>query len=724
MKAKKAIVIILSVILAVFLAYSTAATVTLCSEDEDGGFAAFSDALVRLYSDPFVLTAKKTLYRLFGVVADKNVKAGSDGYLFPVYGDGFDYASDINGQMRYDEDTKARFLYSLKARQKAYQNDGCELYVYVIPNSQTVLKDKLKTKSDEKTAAEDLEAFLHENGFENFRMLSDALTGREYDTYNNTENTVNGYGAYMIYRQIASNMPDGILRRCELMTLDGADITVSYSDGGALAKAAGIDKLIKNKNVTYPSAKFTSRYTSKIVSGLTVCRLKDEHNGFIGRSSVLFQIPDGERTLLMPLFSASYTDTVYNNSLAYSYTAYSNANPTVSVCIVREDRLSELLNDADIKTYETQNESGTDDPATKTPDVTAVSCKQSGHVFVAGECESGATVTVRSGTESVTVLCKDGIYIAELQAKKGDEIKIYADYPGKLRSDTVKCEAPSAATAEEGVFAGKYSTLYYGVTVADFTGSNKYKPEQLEQIKNRFEAVKEKICEASGKQTKIIFLSAPDPLSVYPEYATDRHYGKKADITRLDQFKETLSGIDGVTFLDIRETMRQNTDIDKLYYQTDTHWTETGAYFGYRAIAEAVGQEPYPLYALKPEEKSVSSGDLSSFAGLSGMTETVRFLTPEFRLKAAGVEDKPDTIDRSVYAGELESAVDDSGLPTAVMIRDSYSANLFPLICEHFGRLYCQSMWEYEPDYKKIAEIRPDYVIYVICERNIDNIRL
>ncbi|MBR0061541.1 MAG: hypothetical protein IJP68_08675 [Selenomonadaceae bacterium] len=62
--------------------------------------------------------------------------------------------------------------------------------------------------------------------------------------------------------------------------------------------------------------------------------------------------------------------------------------------------------------------------------------------------------------------------------------------------------------------------------------------------------------------------------------------------------------------------------------------------------------------------------------------------------------------------------MNNDALPVAVMIRDSYSANLFPFICEHFSYLYCQSMWNYTPDYDKIAELKPDYVIYVICERN------
>ena len=53
------------------------------------------------------------------------------------------------------------------------------------------LRDKLKFKEkDGVTAAQDLEAYLHENGFDNFYLLTDALKDKEYGTYNNTENSV------------------------------------------------------------------------------------------------------------------------------------------------------------------------------------------------------------------------------------------------------------------------------------------------------------------------------------------------------------------------------------------------------------------------------------------------------------------------------------------------------------------------------------------------------
>lgn len=172
-KIKKTLIIVLSVILAAVIAYGAAAAVTLASEYEgEGGFAAFSDVASRLFSDPISLTFKKTAYKVFGAVADKSVSKGYDGFLFPTKTDGFDYAADIAGKAHYDIDTKKRFLSSLAVRQNAFALDGCELYVFVIPNSQTVLRDKLRTKNkDGTTAAEDLETYLRETVLTTFICL-------------------------------------------------------------------------------------------------------------------------------------------------------------------------------------------------------------------------------------------------------------------------------------------------------------------------------------------------------------------------------------------------------------------------------------------------------------------------------------------------------------------------------------------------------------------------
>ena len=255
-------------------------------------------------------------------------------------------------------------------------------------------------------------------------------------------------------------------------------------------------------------------------------------------------------------------------------------------------------------------------------------------------------------------------------------------------------------------------------------GDNLLKADKLALVRKRVEKIRDSVRKSSGKDTKIIILAAPDPLSVYPEAAPDELYGKRGAVSRLDQYRTALSDVEGVVFLDVRAEMQQNRDVGRLYYQTDTHWTETGAYFGYRAITDAISADfpsvtPYPFNAFKAETVEAAPGDLAGFADLHGISERITVLRPVTRQRAVGLPEKPDTIDRSVYGGELTSAVNDDSLPVAVMIRDSYSANLFPLIGEHFSFLYAQSMWRYDPEYKKIAEYAPDYVIFVICERNL-----
>ena len=719
---KRAVVITAAALLfAAVICISAAMSSVSAEYDGDGGFfdrASFCAA--KIISDPPGLTARKTLYRLFGVVAEPSVKAGGDGFLFPVKTEDFDYKADLEGELRYDADL---YLGSLQKRKDAYSADGCDFAVIVIPNSQTVMKERANAKNKEvMTAAEALSAELAKRGFTGFYLLDPTGNGG-VEGYDNTDNTINAWGAYTVYRQITELMPESVSRRSSPASVDASDVTVITTDGKELAKKAGIDALCKNRTVLYPDREMTAAYTVSAHGSVTVCALKDEYNGFIGRSEILLQIPSQEeRGLFMPLFSSSYTNTTYTGALSYAPQEY--GKPSVCLCVIREDSLSELLDGADIKTYEAHIKSSGMGDVTPSPHGVAVSLKRSGTAIVSGYCESGAVVSVVSASDSAEAPCVDGLFLCEIKAEPKETLRITAEIPGREASGAVNARTPAAPSCEEDVFAGRGSMLYYGQTLPGYTGSDLIKDEKLAAEKKRFENTISKIRAASGKQTKVIFLSAPDPLSVYPGAASAELDGKRADKRRMDQIKEILSDTEGYTFLDIRDIMRENTDIEKLYYQTDTHWTETGAYFGYRAIAEALSSfgenvSPLSLNSFTHTEKSVPGGDLSSFAGLDDLTENVRFMSPTVRLHAVGIAEKPDEIDRSVYAGALESAVNDPGLPTAVMIRDSYSANIFPWICEHFSYLYAQPMWKYEPDLKKIAELSPDYVIYVVCERNL-----
>ena len=706
----------------IVLAFNIAVISALSAEYD--GPDAVSYVAYHLFSDPLRVNFRKALYRFTGRVTADGVRSGKDGYLFPTKTENFDYDADIRGKAPYGEETLSAFLYSLRTRADAYSQNGCVYSVFVLPNSQTVMTDKLGAVKPAETAAQKLEKYLHENGFENFYLLDTALSRSKYETYHNTENAVNDYGAYLVYRQITSLLPEQIGRRARQITLTDADVSVSYSEGRSLARAAGIEKLAKNRNVYYGTKELSDVYETRTEGDLTVSVMKDEYNGFIGRSEILIQCPTAyERGLFMTLFSATYTNTVYEPALGYRDCG-DIIRPAACVCIVREDMLASLLDKADMRSYELLLEEAENGGVTPFPIPVTASFRRDGKVLVAGQCGMDCRVTVTSSSDSVTVSSLDGMFIAELGAEKGERLRFYAEAENRERSETSYFAAPAAKSADGSVFAGGGSMLCYNAAFPDYTGENLLRSDRLSAVRGRFESLVARIRAESGKDTKVIFLAAPDPLSVYPDAAPAGIAEKRSDITRLDQFRAALSDIEGFTFLDVRSVMRENTDIAKLYYQTDTHWTETGAYFGYRAIIEEVGKTfgntaPYSYNAFTPTYVDAAPGDLSGFAGFTGIKERICLLTPGFRRKAVGLPEKPETIDRSVYGGELLSACSDETLPVAVMIRDSYSANLFPVISEHFSLLYAQKMWRYEPDYKKIAQYSPDFVIYVICERNL-----
>ena len=721
-KTLKVLMITAAIAAVLVLAYNIAAAATLYAECDSPDKTSY--VFSHLFSDRISVTMRKTVYRVFGAVSGSGVRSGRDGYLFPTKTDAFDYEADISGKAGFDAQTLEAFYTALCERRDAYALDGCSFLVVVIPNSQTVMTDKLRGTKPQKTAAEALEEYLYEQGFEGFYLMKSALSHSKYEPYHNTENAINGYGAYLVYRQITSFLPDQLGRRARQITLSDGDVTETYTDGRSLARALGLEKLAKNKDVYYPSRMLTDVYDAETSNGVTVSAMKEEYNSFIGRSELLVQCgPSYERSLFIPLFSATYTNAAYSQSLAYRDLT-DVIKPSACVCIVREDELTSLLDKDDVRTYQAHIEGSANGGVTPAPVPVTAAFRADGCVIVAGQCEVDCSVTVLSGKDSVTVRPENGLFIAELKAEKGERLRFYAESDNRERSETSYFAAPSTRTADNSVYAGGGSMLCYGATFDDYTGANLLRSDRLSAVRERFVKTVEKIRSASGKDTRVIFLAAPDPLSVYPEKAPASVLEKRSDVTRLDQFKAALSDADGFVFLDVRAAMRENTDIEKLYYQTDTHWTEAGAYFGYRAIIEAVNASfpdvtPHSFNAFTLTYVDAEPGDLSGFAGLRGIRERVCLLKPKFRQRAVGLPEKPETIDRSVYGGELLSACNDDSLPTAVMIRDSYSANLFPLISEHFSLLYAQRMWAYEPDYKKISEYSPDFVIYVICERNL-----
>jgi len=88
-----------------------------------------------------------------------------------------------------------------------------------------------------------------------------------------------------------------------------------------------------------------------------------------------------------------------------------------------------------------------------------------------------------------------------------------------------------------------------------------------------------------------LFVIAPNKHSIYPEYLPSRFKKNARGHNVHDQVVKRLSKSD-IHFVDLREVLieAKRKYGDPLYYKTDSHWSNLGAYIGYKAIMEAIAE--------------------------------------------------------------------------------------------------------------------------------------
>src|SRR5262245_42223189 len=88
-----------------------------------------------------------------------------------------------------------------------------------------------------------------------------------------------------------------------------------------------------------------------------------------------------------------------------------------------------------------------------------------------------------------------------------------------------------------------------------------------------------------------VFTIAPDKHVIYPE-EFPQSVRPVRDTSRTDQLFQALRG-SPVPAIDVRPALLEAKARERVYFKTDTHWNDRGAYAAYRQIIDAVcGQDP------------------------------------------------------------------------------------------------------------------------------------
>lgn len=146
---------------------------------------------------------------------------------------------------------------------------------------------------------------------------------------------------------------------------------------------------------------------------------------------------------------------------------------------------------------------------------------------------------------------------------------------------------------------------------------------------------------------------------------------------------------------------------EAIYYRTDHHWTTLGAYYGYRAWAESMGTEAWPLSSFEKERVSKNFlGTLHSKLNISINPDEITLFVPKEKIDYSiwyDLEEKPHTslyenshLDtKNQYGIFLDDnhalvRIENESAPqrSILVIKDSYANCFVPFLSIHYNQIY------------------------------------
>ena len=230
-----------------------------------------------------------------------------------------------------------------------------------------------------------------------------------------------------------------------------------------------------------------------------------------------------------------------------------------------------------------------------------------------------------------------------------------------------------------------------------------------------------------------VYLSLiPGPVSIW----ADKLPANAVNCDQKALIEDIYSRVDAVT-VDNYSVLSAHAD-EYIYYRTDHHWTSLGAYYGYTALAGAMGLEAKALSDYSPETVSEEFyGTVYSSSGVRWVEpDSIEIFVPAGEVSVTNYpEGKPvegvvydmsklELKDKySMFFGgntpmlEIDTGAADK--PRLLVLRDSYSDSELPVLCEDFSHITVLDLRYYK---LSIAEfIETNDIDMVLVNYSVDN---
>lgn len=245
-----------------------------------------------------------------------------------------------------------------------------------------------------------------------------------------------------------------------------------------------------------------------------------------------------------------------------------------------------------------------------------------------------------------------------------------------------------------------------------------------------------------------IFLIIPSSAQIYPETVPD-NFKKNTGESLYSLFNEIATQKGAKVFypVDIMKKHREDGFGYRVYPHTDSHWTTYGAYWGTHDMMNYISQKysaakPRTLSQMGFYTAEMYGGDaLFNFPKNTGfenerkggkaIVTCIKETVTLYSLKTpTSTLNKVYNSNSGLYLTEDNAAASTcvnptgSGLPTALIMRDSFGKVCYDMINDRFSTVYWDKFGNYNLPVDKLNAYKPNYVIYIFSERNLLKIML
>lgn len=333
-------------ILLTFLVYVGIGTVMGVDPDDDGS-KSFNDMF---YADSFVGDSVRLIdYRIFRHIKGDNIIIGKDGWLFEAVDseNGYERLLDYIGGNSFSDEELKKIADNMQTRKQAYEDKGMSYMMIVIPDSVTVCDDQMPWylgKQSENTRLAQLRAYLEKKDINALIDMTSKMQneGGDIPMYNNTENSINAYGAFCVYNTVVSRYLADTGREVDRIYRDDVEFYTRLTDGKRIAQLSGLEQSIKNRTVSLTDNMPDDYIVTYNEKGFMITE-RTVLEGARSECVVVECANDWDRTQLMPYFSNTFERVYYRSKLMEQPYTAEQYGATLVVQIIHESELGQLV---------------------------------------------------------------------------------------------------------------------------------------------------------------------------------------------------------------------------------------------------------------------------------------------------------------------------------------------------------------------------------------------